>query len=108
MPRSGRQSDPPIFAALLSVLLFRYHAQSKEHRCIRRNGRLANRLKQLGAWDHMAGDENWIDIGSPEELSGPPLRRIKVANRELAISLKDGKFGAVSNICNHAGGPLGE
>jgi multimeric flavodoxin WrbA/nitrite reductase/ring-hydroxylating ferredoxin subunit len=37
-----------------------------------------------------------------------PLRRIKAANRELAISLKDGKFGAVSNICNHAGGPLGE
>ena len=38
----------------------------------------------------------------------PPLRRIKAANRELAISLKDGKFGAVSNTCNHAGGPLGE
>jgi nitrite reductase/ring-hydroxylating ferredoxin subunit len=46
--------------------------------------------------------------GSPDELSGPPLRRIKAANRELAISLKDGKFGAVSNICNHVGGPLGE
>ncbi|MGH6811025.1 MAG: Rieske (2Fe-2S) protein [Methylocella sp.] len=56
----------------------------------------------------MAGDENWVDIGSTDELSGPPLRRIKAVNRELAISLKDGKFGAVSNICNHAGGPLGE
>jgi nitrite reductase/ring-hydroxylating ferredoxin subunit len=56
----------------------------------------------------MEADENWVDIGSTDELSGPPLRRINVANRELAISLKDGKFGAVSNICNHAGGPLGE
>ncbi|MGH6844480.1 MAG: Rieske 2Fe-2S domain-containing protein, partial [Methylocella sp.] len=56
----------------------------------------------------MAGDENWVDIGSTEDLSGPPLRRIKIANRELAISLKKRTFGAVSNICNHAGGPLGE
>jgi nitrite reductase/ring-hydroxylating ferredoxin subunit/multimeric flavodoxin WrbA len=56
----------------------------------------------------MANDENWVDIGSTEEHSGPPLKRIKVANRELAISLKDGKFGAVSNTCNHVGGPLGE
>lgn len=56
----------------------------------------------------MAGDEYWVDIGSPDELSGPPLMRTKAGNRELAISLKDGIFGAVSNICNHAGGPLGE
>ncbi|MGH6823939.1 MAG: Rieske 2Fe-2S domain-containing protein, partial [Methylocella sp.] len=56
----------------------------------------------------MAAGENWVDIGSLGELSGPQLRHIKAANRELAISLKEGKFGAVSNICNHAGGPLGE
>jgi nitrite reductase/ring-hydroxylating ferredoxin subunit len=56
----------------------------------------------------MAGDENWVDIGSTEELSGPRLRRIKAVNHELAISLKDGQFGAVSNTCNHVGGPLGE
>ena len=56
----------------------------------------------------MAGDENWVDIGSTEELSGLPLRRIKAVNHELAISLKDGQFGAVSNTCNHVGGPLGE
>ena len=56
----------------------------------------------------MARDENWVDIGSPDELSGPPLRRIKAGNRELALSLKDGNFGAVSNTCNHVGGPLGE
>jgi nitrite reductase/ring-hydroxylating ferredoxin subunit len=73
----------------------------------RRTDRLAHRLKQLEAWI-MAGDENWVDIGSTKELSGPPLRRIKVVNNELAISLKDGQFGAVSNTCNHVGGPLGE
>jgi nitrite reductase/ring-hydroxylating ferredoxin subunit/uncharacterized protein YecT (DUF1311 family) len=56
----------------------------------------------------MDGDENWLDVGSKNELSEPLLRRIKAENRELAISFRDGKFGAVSNMCNHAGGPLGE
>src|SRR5262245_48610133 len=56
----------------------------------------------------MSGDENWTDIGSADELSEPQLRRIKAANRELALSIKDGTFGAVSNVCNHVGGPLGE
>lgn len=53
-------------------------------------------------------EENWVDIGSTDELSNPPLRRIVVRNRELALSYKDGRFGLVSNACNHVGGPLGE
>jgi nitrite reductase/ring-hydroxylating ferredoxin subunit/multimeric flavodoxin WrbA len=52
--------------------------------------------------------ENWIDIGGVDELSAAPLRRVTVMNREFAISCKDGKFGAVSNTCNHVGGPLGK
>ena len=36
----------------------------------------------------MAGDENWVNIGSADELSGPPLRRVKAVNGELAITLK--------------------
>ena len=56
----------------------------------------------------MAEDENWVDIGATDELSRPPLKRVTAMNRELAISFKDGKFGAISNICNHVGGPLGE
>ncbi len=56
----------------------------------------------------MAGDENWVDVGATEELSKAPLKRITAMNRELAISVKDGKFGVVSNTCNHVGGPLGE
>jgi nitrite reductase/ring-hydroxylating ferredoxin subunit/multimeric flavodoxin WrbA len=56
----------------------------------------------------MAADENWADIGAADELSKTPLRRMTVQNRDLAISCKDGTFGAVSNACNHVGGPLGE
>src|SRR6516165_9771713 len=52
--------------------------------------------------------ENWIDIGSADQLSATPLKRVTVMNRELAVSYKDAKFGVLSNTCNHAGGPLGK
>jgi multimeric flavodoxin WrbA/nitrite reductase/ring-hydroxylating ferredoxin subunit len=56
----------------------------------------------------MAGDENWVDIGSADEFSKMPLKHVTAKNRELAVSFKDEKFGAVSNACNHVGGPLGD
>jgi len=56
----------------------------------------------------MADAEDWVDVGAVEELASAPLRRMRVANRDLAISFKDGVFGAVSNTCNHVGGPLGD
>ena len=52
--------------------------------------------------------EEWIDIGSSEELSKKPVSKVTAKTRELAVSFKDGKFGVVSNACNHVGGPLGE
>src|SRR5262245_58053424 len=51
--------------------------------------------------------ENWIDVGSADELSAKTLSRATAMNRDLAISYRDGKFGVVSNTCNHVGGPLG-
>jgi len=52
--------------------------------------------------------ENWVDVGAADELSRMPVTRITVNNRDIALSFKDQKFGAVSNACNHVGGPLGE
>jgi nitrite reductase/ring-hydroxylating ferredoxin subunit/multimeric flavodoxin WrbA len=56
----------------------------------------------------MAAEDNWVDVGSADDLAKTPLRRISVSNRDLAISVKDGTFGVVSNVCNHVGGPLGD
>ncbi len=56
----------------------------------------------------MAEDRNWVDVGAVEELSKTPLTRITAKSREIAISFQDGVFGAVSNACNHVGGPLGD
>jgi len=56
----------------------------------------------------MAESEDWVDIGAAEELSRQTVQRVLARRLPLAISFKDGRFGAVSNVCNHAGGPLGE
>jgi nitrite reductase/ring-hydroxylating ferredoxin subunit/multimeric flavodoxin WrbA len=55
----------------------------------------------------MIEDRNWVDIGPADEFSATPLKRVTAMNLELAISFKNGKFGAISNVCNHVGGPLG-
>jgi nitrite reductase/ring-hydroxylating ferredoxin subunit/multimeric flavodoxin WrbA len=55
----------------------------------------------------MAGEDNWTDVGAAEELSKTPLRRVNAKSRDIAISFQNGQFGAVSNACNHVGGPLG-
>jgi nitrite reductase/ring-hydroxylating ferredoxin subunit/multimeric flavodoxin WrbA len=56
----------------------------------------------------MTATEDWVDIGAADELATTPLRACKAKNFPIAISFKDGQFGAVSNACNHVGGPLGE
>jgi nitrite reductase/ring-hydroxylating ferredoxin subunit/multimeric flavodoxin WrbA len=56
----------------------------------------------------MTSDRDWIDIGAAADFSTTPLRRVKAGNVELAVSFRDGEFGAISNACNHAGGPLGD
>ncbi len=53
-------------------------------------------------------EPEWVDVGSVEEMSAPLLRTITVGRTRLALSFRDGRFGAVSAVCNHAGGPLGE
>jgi multimeric flavodoxin WrbA/nitrite reductase/ring-hydroxylating ferredoxin subunit len=56
----------------------------------------------------MADREDWVDIGGAEELAASPLKSCKAKTTALAISCRDGQFGAVSNVCNHVGGPLGD
>ncbi|MDX1991345.1 MAG: NAD(P)H-dependent oxidoreductase [bacterium] len=50
----------------------------------------------------------WYDLGETESLKEPPLRQITIGRTRIALSYTDGQFGAVSGVCNHVGGPLGE
>jgi multimeric flavodoxin WrbA/nitrite reductase/ring-hydroxylating ferredoxin subunit len=53
-------------------------------------------------------NERWFDLGPVEELKSRPLRQVVAGRVRIALSYVDGRFGAVSSLCNHAGGPLGE
>jgi nitrite reductase/ring-hydroxylating ferredoxin subunit/multimeric flavodoxin WrbA len=53
-------------------------------------------------------DQTWIDVGAADDLAGLGLSPVRAGTAKLAVSCRDGVFGAVSNACNHVGGPLGE
>ncbi|MBL8878701.1 MAG: NAD(P)H-dependent oxidoreductase [Phycisphaerales bacterium] len=52
--------------------------------------------------------EQWQDVGAVEELCSKPLQQIMVGRTKLALIFRDGQFSAISGVCNHVGGPLGE
>jgi nitrite reductase/ring-hydroxylating ferredoxin subunit/multimeric flavodoxin WrbA len=51
--------------------------------------------------------ENWQRLGSVEDLKKRDLQQLEVGRTLIALSYRNGEFGAVSGRCNHAGGPLG-
>ena len=53
-------------------------------------------------------EARWHDLGSVEELAKHSLRQITIGRTKIALSCKDGRFGAISGACNHVGGPLGD
>ncbi|HEU0225816.1 MAG TPA: NAD(P)H-dependent oxidoreductase [Steroidobacteraceae bacterium] len=52
--------------------------------------------------------EEWIDVGAADELARKPLQELRAGERRIALSFRDGRFGAISGACNHVGGPLGK
>jgi nitrite reductase/ring-hydroxylating ferredoxin subunit len=52
--------------------------------------------------------ENWHPLGHISELKRRELAQVSVGRVRLSLSCVDGDFAAVSGVCNHAGGPLGE
>ena len=52
--------------------------------------------------------DRWRALGAIDELKQKPLRQIVIDKVAIALSFRDGRFGAISGRCNHAGGPLGE
>ena len=51
---------------------------------------------------------NWIDVGAADELARRELQPLTAGRARIALSYRDGQFSAISGVCNHVGGPLGE
>lgn len=56
----------------------------------------------------MSSPESWIDVGAADDLGRKPLQEVLLGGKRIALIHKDGEFSAISGVCNHAGGPLGE
>jgi len=50
----------------------------------------------------------WADLGPVDDFVDRPLREVNVGRLRLALSYRDGRFGAISGVCNHVAGPLGQ
>lgn len=56
-------------------------------------------------------DQNpdWCDVGSAAELAGRELQEVLLNGRtKIALTWRAGAFHAVSGVCNHVAGPLGQ
>jgi multimeric flavodoxin WrbA/nitrite reductase/ring-hydroxylating ferredoxin subunit len=53
-------------------------------------------------------DDDWIDLGPSADFKQLPVTEARLGKARVAISWRDGRFGAVSGVCNHVGGPLGQ
>jgi nitrite reductase/ring-hydroxylating ferredoxin subunit/multimeric flavodoxin WrbA len=60
------------------------------------------------AKDRAGEGGDWVDVGPAAELSRLPLQQVTARRVRLALCYRDGVFSALSGVCNHAGGPLGE
>jgi nitrite reductase/ring-hydroxylating ferredoxin subunit/multimeric flavodoxin WrbA len=55
-----------------------------------------------------SSDPAWHQVGTLADLRKRELQQVTVAGKPVAISCKDGKFGAIAGRCLHVGGPLGD
>src|ERR1043165_3829130 len=49
---------------------------------------------------------DWIDLGPTARFASQALTPAAIGNLKIVITHHDGEFGALSGVCNHAGGPL--
>lgn len=71
----------------------------------------ANTSAKTGASSIAASDEasTWIDVGAPDEIPMDRARTVCTAHGErIAVFRHKDGVSAVTNVCAHQGGPLGE
>lgn len=56
----------------------------------------------------MSDKQDWVDLGLTADLSGKELQMVTARRTRIALSCRAGRFSAISGVCNHVGGPLGE
>ena len=52
--------------------------------------------------------DEWFDVGAADELATRAVQAVLLGRKKVTLTCRDGEFGAISNTCNHVGGPLSE
>lgn len=52
--------------------------------------------------------DRWKDLGAADQWKLKPLQQVEIEGTKIAVSYQNGVFGAISGVCNHVGGPLGD
>ena len=50
----------------------------------------------------------WQDLGQAKDFEQKLVTEVHLGKTAIAITFRNGEFGAISGVCNHAGGPLGQ
>jgi len=53
-------------------------------------------------------DDQWHDVGDAAALAAEPVQQVMCGDTPIALTCVGGEFHAVSGVCNHVGGPLGQ
>lgn len=56
----------------------------------------------------MAPNSDWCDLGPVERFATAPLTAARIGTTRIVVTHRNGQFGALSGVCNHAGGPLAQ
>ncbi|HSJ98007.1 MAG TPA: Rieske 2Fe-2S domain-containing protein [Myxococcota bacterium] len=54
------------------------------------------------------GDDGWVDVCAVDAIPEKRARIVRLAGERIAVFRFDGRVAAVSNVCQHQNGPLGE
>lgn len=53
-------------------------------------------------------EDRWVDLGPTDQLCRRELQEVVAGRVRIALTFRDNRFSAVSGVCNHVGGPLGQ
>ena len=71
-------------------------------------------LHLIAGWREKCGDaaaavaDGFVDVGAVEDIPDDRARIVTLAGERVAVFRYDGKVSAISNVCQHQNGPLGE
>lgn len=72
------------------------------------HGAAAFQEKRIDQTEGQAGDEGFVEVCRVDQISENCAKVISLSGERVAVFRYDGKISAISNVCQHQNGPLGE